>query len=150
MNKEQYTYIIRYGVAAAAVAALCAPVVWRTEAMPSVSDVWVVAALAVLALTAVCLEQRLPRLHWADGVVLFWWVCVSLNYVFVSPYPAAEAYGKAMALGVAYVALRLVIPFCGRAFTFGGSDCVRRAAMSFGRVSCSWRVGRHPGIICST
>ena len=73
MNKEQYTYIIRYGVAAAAVAALCAPVVWRTEAMPSVSDVW--------------------------------------------GYRAAEVYGKAMALGVAYVALRLVIPFCGRAFT---------------------------------
>lgn len=120
MNKEQYTYIIRYGVAAAAVAALCAPVVWRTEAMPSVSDVWgyrAVAALAVLALTAVCLGKRLPRLHWADGVALFWWVCVSLNYVFVSPYPAAEAYGKAMALGVAYVTLRLVIPFCGRAFT---------------------------------
>lgn len=120
MNKEQYTYIIRYGVAAAAVAALCAPVVWRTEAMPSVSDVWgyrAVAALVVLALTAVCLGQRLPRLHWADGVALFWWVCVSLNYVFVSPYPAAEAYGKAMALGVAYVTLRLVIPFCGRAFT---------------------------------
>lgn len=120
MNKEQYTYIIRYGVAAAAVAALCAPVVWRTEAMPSVSDVWgyrAVAALAVLALTAVCLGQRLPRLHWADGVALFWWVCVSLNYVFVSPYPAAEVYGKAMALGGAYVALRLVIPFCGRAFT---------------------------------
>lgn len=101
-------------------AALCAPVVWRTEAMPSVSDVWgyrAVAALVVLALTAVCLGKRLPRLHWADGVALFWWVCVSLNYVFVSPYPAAEAYGKAMALGVAYVALRLVIPFCGRAFT---------------------------------
>lgn len=101
-------------------AVLCAPVVWRTEAMPSVSDVWgyrAVAALAVLALTAVCLGRRLPRLHWADGVALFWWVCVSLNYVFVSPYPAAEAYGKAMALGVAYVALRLVIPFCGRAFT---------------------------------
>lgn len=101
-------------------AALCAPVVWRMEAMPSVSDVWgyrAVAALAVLALTAVCLGRRLPRLHWADGVVLFWWVCVSLNYVFVSPYPAAEVYGKAMALGVAYVALRLVIPFCGRAFT---------------------------------
>lgn len=120
MNKEQYTYIIRYGVAAAAVAALCAPVVCRTEAMPSVSDVWgyrAVAALAVLALTAVCLGRRLPRLHWADGVALFWWVCVSLNYVFVSPYPAAEVYGKAMALGVAYVALRLVIPFCGRAFT---------------------------------
>ena len=120
MNKEQYTYIIRYGVAAAAVAALCAPVVWRTEAMPSVSDVWgyrAVAALAVLALTAVCVGRRLPRLHWADGVALFWWVYVSLNYVFVSPYPAAEVYGKAMALGVAYVALRLVIPFCGRAFT---------------------------------
>lgn len=99
---------------------MCAPVVWRTEAMPSVSDVWgyrAVAALAVLALTAVCLGRRLPRLHWADGVALFWWVCVSLNYVFVSPYPAAEVYGKAMALGVAYVALRLVIPFCGRAFT---------------------------------
>lgn len=99
---------------------MCAPVVWRTEAMPSVSDVWgyrAVAALAVLALTAVCLGQRLPRLHWADGVALFWWVYVSLNYVFVSPYPAAEVYGKAMALGVAYVALRLVIPFCGRAFT---------------------------------
>ncbi len=99
---------------------MCAPVVWRTEAMPSVSDVWgyrAVAALAVLALTAVCLGQRLPRLHWADGVALFWWVCVSLNYVFVSPYPVAEVYGKAMALGVAYVALRLVIPFCGRAFT---------------------------------
>lgn len=120
MNKEQYTYIIRYGVAAIAVAALCAPVVWRTEAMLSVSDVWgyrAVAALAVLALTAVCLGRRLPRLHWADGVALFWWVCVSLNYVFVSPYPAAEVYGKAMALGVAYVALRLVIPYCGRAFT---------------------------------
>lgn len=120
MNKEQYTYIIRYGVAAIAVAALCAPVVWRTEAMPSVSDVWgyrAVAALAVLVLTAVCLGRRLPRLHWADGVALFWWVCVSLNYVFVSPYPAAEVYGKAMALGVAYVALRLVIPYCGRAFT---------------------------------
>lgn len=120
MNKEQYTYIIRYGVAAAAVAVLCAPVVWRTEAMPSVSGVWgyrAVAALAVLALTAVCLGRRLPRLHWADGVALFWWVCVSLNYVFVSPYPVAEVYGKAMALGVAYVALRLVIPFCGRAFT---------------------------------
>ena len=99
---------------------MCAPVVWRTEAMPSVSDVWgyrAVAALAVLALTAVCVGRRLPRPHWADGVALFWWVYVSLNYVFVSPYPAAEVYGKAMALGVAYVALRLVIPFCGRAFT---------------------------------
>lgn len=99
---------------------MCAPVVWRTEAMPSVSDVWgyrAVAALAVLALTAVCLGRRLPRLHWADGVALFWWVCVSLNYVFVSPYPVAEVYGKAMVLGVAYVTLRLVIPFCGRAFT---------------------------------
>ena len=88
--------------------------------MPSVSDVWgyrAVAALAVLALTTVCLGRRLPRLHWADGVALFWWVCVSLNYVFVSPYPAVEVYDKAMALGVAYVALRLVIPFCGRAFT---------------------------------
>lgn len=120
MNKEQYTYIIRYGVAAIAVAALCAPVVWRTEAMLSVSDVWgyrAVAALAVLALTTVCLGRRSPRLHWADGVALFWWVCVSLNYVFVSSCPAAEVYGKAMALGVAYVALRLVIPYCGRAFT---------------------------------
>lgn len=120
MNKEQYTYIIRYGVAAIAVAALCAPVVWRTEAMLSVSDVWgyrAVAALAVLALTTVCLGRRSPRLHWADSVALFWWVCVSLNYVFVSSCPAAEVYGKAMALGVAYVALRLVIPYCGRAFT---------------------------------
>lgn len=120
MNKEQYTYIIRYGVAAIAVAALCAPVVWRTEAMPSVSDVWgyrAVAALAVLALTTVCLGRRSPRLHWADGVALFWWVCVSLNYVFVSSCPAVEAYGKTMALGVAYVCLRLVIPYCGRAFT---------------------------------
>lgn len=101
-------------------AALCAPVVWRTEAMLSVSDVWgyrAVAALAVLALTTVCLGRRSPRLHWADGVALFWWVCVSLNYVFVSSCPAAEVYGKAMALGVAYVALRLVIPYCGRAFT---------------------------------
>lgn len=112
--------MIRYGVAAAAVAALCAPVVWRTEAMPAVSDVWgyrAVAALAVLALTAVCLGQRLPRLHWADGVALFWWGYVSLNYVFVSPYPAAEAYGKATALGVAYVCLRLIVPYCGKAFT---------------------------------
>ena len=120
MNKEQYTYIIRYGVAAIAVAALCAPVVWRTEAMLSVSDVWgyrAVAALAVLALTTVCLGRRSPRLHWADGVALFWWVCVSLNYVFVSSCPAVEAYGKTMALGVAYVCLRLVIPYCGRAFT---------------------------------
>lgn len=101
-------------------AALCAPVVWRTEAMPSVSDVWgyrAVAALAVLALTTVCLGRRSPRLHWADGVALFWWVCVSLNYVFVSSCPAVEAYGKTMALGVAYVCLRLVIPYCGRAFT---------------------------------
>lgn len=78
MNKEQYTYIIRYGVAAAAVAALWRPMsCGGTEAMPSVSDVWgyrAVAALAVLALTAVCLGRRLPRLHWADGVALFWWV----------------------------------------------------------------------------
>ena len=52
-----------------------ARLLWRTEAMPSVSDVWgyrAVAALAVLALTAVCLGRRLPRLHWADGVALFW------------------------------------------------------------------------------
>ena len=104
-----------------------------------------------LGLDGRMLGRRLPRLHWADGVALFWWVCVSLNYVFVSPYPAAEVYGKAMALGVAYVALRLVIPYCGRAFTrLGGSDCVRQAAMSFGRASCSWWGGRHPGIICST
>ena len=64
---------------AAGVAALCDAVVWRTEAMPSVSDVWgyrAVAALAVLALPAVCLGRRLLRLRWADGVALFWWVCV--------------------------------------------------------------------------
>ena len=68
MNKEQYTYIIRYGVAAIAVAALCAPVVWRTEAMPSVSDVWgyrAVAALAVLALTTAA-----PALGRRRGLVL--------------------------------------------------------------------------------
>lgn len=120
MEKRQYNNIIRYGVAAVAVTALCVPIVCRTDAMPSVSDVWgcrAVMVLAVLAFAIVCLNRRLPRWHWADGVVLLWWVSVSLNYLFVSPYPAEEAYGEVTALGVAYVSLRLIVPYCGKRFS---------------------------------
>lgn len=107
-------------MAAATVATLCGPVVCRTEPTLSVSDVWgyrAVAVLAVLAMTAVCLGRRLPRLHWADGVALFWWVAVSLNFLFLPSFPAAEVYGEATAMMVAYMSLRLIVPYCGRAFT---------------------------------
>lgn len=115
-NRISEINIIRYSVAASTVALMCASIVWQMEAIPSVSDIRsfrTVVVLALLVLVSMCLWKRLPRFHWMDCVVLFWWCSVSLNYIFRSPYPAEEVYNKATALTVAYVCLRLIVSGCG-------------------------------------
>ena len=110
MNKGQYVYIIRYGVAVVAATLLLLPVVMRTEATPSAQDAWSFRSVAVLcglaavmAVVSVCLGKgrAAVRLHWMDGAVTLWWLYVTANYWFLSPYPAREAYWEATALWMA-------------------------------------------------
>ena len=125
MNKGQYVYIIRCGVAVVAATLLLLPVVMRTEATPSAQDAWSfrsVAALcglaAAMAVVSVCLGKgkAAVRLHWMDGAATLWWLYVTANYWFLSPYPAREAYWEATALWMAYAGLRLLASLCGTAW----------------------------------
>ena len=118
-------HIIRYGVAVVAAALLLLPAVMRTEATPSAQDAWSFRAVAglcglaaVIAAVSVCLRKgrAAVRPHWMDGTVTLWWLYVTANYWFLSPYPARETYWEATALWMAYVALRVVASLCGAAW----------------------------------
>ena len=111
--------LIRYGMAAILTAILCLPAVWQTVAYPSVSDVWCYGMVAMLSIPAFCASLRArqwPRPHALDTIVLLWALYMACNYWFLSPYPATEDFREAEALCLAYAALRLAIPFCGKAF----------------------------------
>ena len=111
--------LIRYGMAAILTAILCLPAVWQTVAYPSVSDVWCYGMVAMLSIPAFCASLRArqwPRPHALDAIVLLWALYMAYNYWFLSPYPATEDFREAEALCLAYAALRLAIPFCGKAF----------------------------------
>lgn len=111
--------LIRYGMAAILTAILCLPAVWQTVAYPSVSDVWCHGMVAMLSIPAFCASLRArqwPRPHALDAIVLLWALYMACNYWLLSPYPATEDFHEAEALCLAYAALRLAIPFCGKAF----------------------------------
>lgn len=111
--------LTRYGMAALLTACLCLPAVWRTVAYPSASDVWCYGMVAMLSVSAFCASLRArqwPRPHALDAIVLLWALYMACNYWFLSPYPATEDFREAEALCLAYAALRLAIPFCGKAF----------------------------------
>ena len=111
--------LIRYGMAAILTAILCLPAVWQTVAYPSVSDVWCYGMVAMLSIPAFCASLRArqwPRPHALDAIVLLWALYMACNYWLLSPYPATEDFHEAEALCLAYAALRLAIPFCGKAF----------------------------------
>lgn len=100
-------------------AILCLPAVWQTVAYPSVSDVWCYGMVAMLSIPAFCASLRArqwPRPHALDAIVLLWALYMACNYWLLSPYPATEDFHEAEALCLAYAALRLAIPFCGKAF----------------------------------
>lgn len=106
-------------MAAILTAILCLPAVWQTVAYPSVSDVWCYGMVAMLSIPAFCASLRArqwPRPHALDTIVLLWALYMACNYWFLSPYPATEDFREAEALCLAYAALRLAIPFCGKAF----------------------------------
>ena len=100
--------LTRYGMAAILTACLCLPAVWRTVTYPSASD--------VSAFCTSLMTRHWPRPHALDAVVLLWALYMACNYWFLSPYPATEDFREAGALCLAYAALRLAIPFCGKAF----------------------------------
>lgn len=111
--------LTRYGMAAILTTCLCLPAVWQTVAYPSVSDVWCYGMVAMLSIAASCASLRArqwPRPHALDAIVLLWVLYMACNYWFISPYPATEDFREAEALCLAYAALRLAIPFCGKAF----------------------------------
>lgn len=111
--------LIRYGMAAILTAILCLPAVWQTVAYPSVSDVWCYGMVAMLSIPAFCASlwaRQWPRPHALDAIVLLWALYTACNYWFLSPYPATEDFREAETLCLAYAALRLAIPFCGKAF----------------------------------
>ena len=106
-------------MAAILTAILCLPAVWQTVVYPSVSDVWCYGMVAMLSIPAFCASLRArqwPRPHALDTIVLLWALYMACNYWFLSPYPATEDFREAEALCLAYAALRLAIPFCGKAF----------------------------------
>lgn len=106
-------------MAAILTAILCLPAVWQTVAYPSVSDVWCYGMVAMLSIPAFCASLRArqwPRPHALDAIVLLWALYMACNYWLLSPYPATEDFHEAEALCLAYAALRLAIPFCGKAF----------------------------------
>lgn len=106
-------------MAAILTAILCLPAVWQTVAYPSVSDVWCYGMVAMLSIPAFCTSLRArqwPRPHALDAIVLLWALYMACNYWLLSPYPATEDFHEAEALCLAYAALRLAIPFCGKAF----------------------------------
>ena len=75
--------------------------------------------VAMLSIPAFCASLRArqwPRPHALDAIVLLWALYMACNYWLLSPYPATEDFHEAEALCLAYAALRLAIPFCGKAF----------------------------------
>ena len=95
----------------------------RTESGPSGQDVCafrmvtVLCVLAAVATAAGLLYRRfMPRRHGLDLVVAGWWLYVTVRYWFFPSFPARNDYHEYTVLFLAYCALRLILPVCGKAF----------------------------------
>lgn len=77
----------------------------------SVLDIRFQQALIVLGGLAVagalCFKNK-PSWHWIDALVMVWWGYATINYWFLSTYPAGTAYTQFVTTALLYAAVRLL------------------------------------------
>ena len=77
------------------------------EEMPRL--LYVMLAVYVIAFIPVIFNDKINSICWLDKVVLLWFVYITFNYWFISPYPAGERYFTFLSSLLLYILLRYTL-----------------------------------------
>ncbi len=74
------------------------------EEMPMM--LYTILGLGVVGICRILLQRTIRQICWMDTVIALWFLYITLNYWFISPYPAGERYFSYLSSMVLYVVLR--------------------------------------------
>ena len=112
MTRQKIIYIIK--ITATALVAFC--LLWLTlldvhtgwyEELPVLLNAML--AIGCIALVSVIFRKQMCKICWLDKIVLLWFVYITFNYWFVSPYPAGERYFVFLSSLLLYILLRYTL-----------------------------------------
>ena len=112
MTRQKIIYIIK--TTATALVAFC--LLWLTlldvhtgwcEELPVLLNAML--AIGVVALVSVIFKKQMCKICWLDKIVLLWFVYITFNYWFISPYPAGERYFVFLSSLLLYILLRYTL-----------------------------------------
>lgn len=112
MTQQNITHIASYIMVS--MVSLC--LLWLTlldvntgwcEEMPQL--LYVMLAVNAIAFLPVLFIDKINKICWLDKVVLLWFVYITFNYWFMSPYPAGERYFTFLSSLLLYILLRYTL-----------------------------------------
>ena len=112
MTRQKIIYIIK--ITATALVAFC--LLWLTlldvhtgwcEELPVLLNAML--AIGCIALVSVIFRKQMCKISWLDKTVLLWFVYITFNYWFISPYPAGERYFVFLSSLLLYILLRYTL-----------------------------------------
>ena len=74
------------------------------EEMPMM--LYTILGLGAVGMCRILLQRIICRICWLDVVIALWFLYITLNYWFVSPYPAGERYFSYLSSMLLYIVLR--------------------------------------------
>lgn len=77
------------------------------EEMPMM--LYTILGLGVVGTYRILLQRIICRICWLDVVIALWFLYITLNYWFVSPYPAGERYFSYLSSMLLYIVLRFSV-----------------------------------------
>lgn len=112
MTRQKMTYIIK--TTATALVAFC--LLWLTlldvhtgwcEELPVLQNAMFV--IGSVAFVSVIFKKQMCKICWLDKIVLLWFVYITFNYWFISPYPAGERCSVFLSSLLLYILLRYTL-----------------------------------------
>ena len=112
MTQQNITHIASYIMVS--MVSLC--LLWLTlldvntgwcEEMPQL--LYVMLAVNAIAFLPILFIDKINKICWLDKIVLLWFVYITFNYWFMSPYPAGERYFTFLSSLLLYIILRYTI-----------------------------------------
>ena len=112
MTRQNITHIANYIMVS--IVSLC--LLWLTlldvntgwcEEMPQL--LYVMLAVNAIAFLPVLFIDKINKICWLDKIVLLWFVYITFNYWFISPYPAGERYFTFLSSLLLYILLRYTL-----------------------------------------
>lgn len=70
---------------------------------------YVLLGLGIVGVCRILFQKTMHKICWLDVVIALWFLYITLNYWFVSPYPAGERYFTYLSSFLLYMVLRLTL-----------------------------------------